>query len=138
MSDQFPQHPRVTETLAIVSSAIADLERKSEAVMSSKTTCMDATETVAITLNPYRWLTEVWIKPGTSNIGAAALNERLNEALSAANADWELKRQVVNENYDRNLANIYRELSAMKDKYDNNPTSRSTHDNDDEDGTDRW
>ncbi len=137
MTDPFPQHPRVTETLAIVSSAIADLERKSEAVMSSTTTCMDTTETVAITLNPYRWLTEVWIKPGTSKIGAAALNERLNEALTAANADWELKRQVVNENFDRNLANIYRELGAMKDKYDNNPHSGSASDNDD-DGTDRW
>ncbi|MCA2249744.1 hypothetical protein JF729_18365 [Mycobacterium intracellulare] len=137
MSEPFPAHPRVTETLAIVDSALAQYDRHIEAVRQSSTTRADATKTVAVTLNHYGWLVDAWIKPGTCAVGAAVLNARLREALAAANADAFQAQQALADRHGMEVEDIIRTLQEVVRKYEQPALAEAPRAVEEED-EDRW
>jgi hypothetical protein len=119
MSDEaFPPHPRVTETMAIVDSALAQYDRHLQAVNQTSTTATDSTKTVAVTLNQHRWLTGVWIAPGVRAAGAAVLHARLREALESANTDALQNQLDLADKHQLQVADIMRSLQDLTAKYD--------------------
>jgi hypothetical protein len=131
-TEAFPPHPRVTETMAIVESALAQYDRRIEAVQQISTTRTDATKTVAVTVNHWRWLTDVWIAPGTRAVGAAVLNARLREALASANADALQTQLDLAARHKLQWADVMRSLQELTAKYEH-PAAPPAQSSDQED-----
>ncbi|BBX30678.1 MULTISPECIES: hypothetical protein [Mycolicibacterium] len=120
---QFPQHPRVTETMDLINHAMALYDRLIEAQNTNSTTATDSTKTVAVTVNHFRWLTGVWIAPGTRTIGAAAFNKRLAEALANANALAQESADAIEAEHTRELDIAQRKVEEMVARYEGAPPS---------------
>lgn len=56
-------------------------------------TAADDTETVAVTLNRPHWLKDVYVQDGPLRLGAATVEDRVNEALQEASASIDTDRE---------------------------------------------
>ena len=121
MTEPFPPHPRVTETMAVVNHALEQYDRLIEAYNTNSTTGTDATKTVAVTVNHFRWLTDVWIAPGTRSVGAAELNARIREALNNANTLAQQSADAVAADHQLELNGVLDSLRAVVAKYEGSP-----------------
>lgn len=77
-------HPQVTATLAEFERFTKALEDQMNLTDTSSYTAADETETVEVTINGHRCLTHVHIDEGLLRLGAATVQERINEALTNA------------------------------------------------------
>lgn len=77
-------HPQVTTTLAEFERFTKALEDQMNLTDSSTYTAADETETVEVTINGHRCLTDLHIEQGLLRLGAKTVQQRINEALSNA------------------------------------------------------
>lgn len=99
-------HPQVAE-------ALRDMERFRDAlsdqlhrVTTGSFTGMDEAETVRVTVNGTRWLTGLHIEDGLLRLGAATVQDRINEALATAQA-------AASEAFAAQQAELYANLSGL-------------------------
>jgi DNA-binding protein YbaB len=79
-------HPQVTETLAEFERFTKALEDQMRLTDTSSYTASDETETVEVTINGHRCVTDVHIEAGLLRMGAVTVEQRINDALSKAQA----------------------------------------------------
>lgn len=119
MTQPFPTHPRVVETMAIVDHAIEQFDRLIEAQQNNSTTASDATKTVFVTVNHFRWLTDVWIAPGaTRALNAQQMSARLREAVANANSLAQRSADAITADHEPQFKAVQDALHAVVAKYD--------------------
>lgn len=77
-------HPQVSETLAQLERFNKALEDQMKRTDTGSFTATDETETVEVTINGHRCLTDLHIEDGLLRLGAETVEERINEALLKA------------------------------------------------------
>ncbi|BBX64165.1 DNA-binding protein [Mycobacterium saskatchewanense] len=80
-------HPEAAATLAEFERFTKALEDQINRTNSESFTATDETETVEVTINGHRCLSDLQIEDGLLRLGAATVEERINEALLRAQAD---------------------------------------------------
>lgn len=118
MTEPFPPHPRVLETMAVVGHAIEQFDRLIEAQKNNSTTASDATKTVYVTVNHFRWLTNVWIAPGTTRaLNAPQLSARVREAVQNANELAQRSADALSADHQLQFEAVHESLRAVEAKY---------------------
>lgn len=79
-------HPQVTETMAELERFTKALEDQIALTNTGSFTATDETETVTVTINGHRCLTDLQIEDGLLRLGAETVQQRVNEALLHAQA----------------------------------------------------
>ena len=77
-------HPQVSATLAEFERFTKALEDQMSLTDTSSYTATDETETVEVTINGHRCLTNLHIEDGLLRLGAKTVQQRINEALTNA------------------------------------------------------
>jgi len=80
-------HPEVAEALRQAQRFQSALEDQAHRTTTETFTATDEFETVEVTLNGHRWLTDIRIEDGLLRLGAETVEERINEAVRYAVAD---------------------------------------------------
>lgn len=118
MTEPFPTHPRVVETMAVIGHALEQYDRVIEAQKNNSTTASDATKTVYVTVNHYRWLTDVWIAPGTTrSLNAPQMSARLREAVQNANELAQRSADALTADHQLQFEAVHASLRAVEAKY---------------------
>lgn len=86
MPTEFSPHPAVTAALGYSAATLAQYDEYLADVQAVAVTRYDDTKTVCVTLDHVGAVDGAWMRPGTSGLGAAVVNTRLNEALGNARA----------------------------------------------------
>lgn len=139
MTEPFPTHPRVVETMAVIGHALEQYDRVIEAQKNNSTTASDATKTVFVTVNHYRWLTDVWIAPGTTrSLNAPQMSARLREAVQNANELAQRSADALTADHQLQFEAVHASLRAVEAKYGHSAQDGGgDHDAGQPDG-DRW
>ena len=77
-------HPQVAEALRQAQQFQSVLDDHMHRTHTETVTATDENESVEVTLDPHRGLTALTIEPGLLRLGAAVVEERVNEALRNA------------------------------------------------------
>jgi DNA-binding protein YbaB len=77
-------HPQVAAVLQQAQQLQSLLDDQLYKMKNERFTATDESESVEVTLNGHHWLTDVLIKDGLLRLGAATVEQRLNEALQKA------------------------------------------------------
>ena len=87
-ADDYPHgtHPQVMEALDKLKRFNAALEEQMQQTATGSFTASDETETVDVTINGHRCLTDLRIEDGLLRLGADTVEQRINEALGRAQA----------------------------------------------------
>lgn len=137
MTEPFPTHPRVIETMAVIGHALEHYDRLIEAQKNNSTTASDATKTVFVTVNHYRWLTDVWIAPGTTrSLNAPQMSARVREAVQNANELAQRSADALTADHRLQFQAVHESLRAVEAKYGQSKPDRGP-DPGQSDG-DRW
>ncbi len=103
-------HPQVVQALEQLQRFNSVIEGQMRRTDTGSFTATDETGTVEVTLNGHRCLTGLEIEEGLLRLGAAAVQERINEALHTAQAAATDARQAENAQLVRSLVDITRSL----------------------------
>ncbi|BBZ46745.1 YbaB/EbfC family nucleoid-associated protein [Mycobacterium parmense] len=77
-------HPQVAEALRQAQRFQSALEAQLHLTATQTFTATDESETVEVTVNGHRWLTDIRIEDGLLRLGAETAEKRINEAIRAA------------------------------------------------------
>lgn len=111
MTDQM--HPQVAEALRQAQQFQSVLDDHMHRTDTGTFTATDETETVTVTLNAQLVLTDVDIEPGLLRLGAATVEERINDALQKAAAVATATNEAEEERLVASLAEISGSLSSI-------------------------
>jgi len=104
--------------MAVIGHALEQYDRVIEAQKNNSTTASDATKTVYVTVNHYRWLTDVWIAPGTTrSLNAPQMSARLREAVQNANELAQRSADALTADHQLQFEAVHASLRAVEAKY---------------------
>lgn len=104
-------HPEVAAVLRQARRLQSLMDEQLDKMATGSFTAADETETVEVTLNGHQWLKDVYIQDGLLRLGAATVENRVNEALQKASAEASASIDADRERIDAVVAEITAEIN---------------------------